>query len=177
MDFRTTLLATVAVCGLAAGPALARESAPNIHLMASRGQTLVAVHGKSHVKDPSITNYTVTTTFSGSISTAADYKVKTEIVGEAWFSGSCTEPTSKQKWVGLPKKTVYAKISTGTVTSSLANGACPGDTFKFYTVLYDLTTKNAAGSTDSFTGTLTALRFLKAYNLYLKATFDVTITP
>ncbi len=178
MSMKTTLLAGVAVCGLAAVPAFAREQAPNIHLVAAHGARAVAVstHTKSNVIDPAITNFTETATFSAAISTATDFKMKTEIVGEAWFSGSCTEPAKpKQKWVGLPKKTTYGKIATGTVTSALGSGACPGDTFKFYTVDYTLSTKKAAGSTDTFTGTLTALKFAKTYDLYLVSTFNVAI--
>jgi autotransporter adhesin len=164
------------VCCLASLPALARDHAPSIHLMAATGARAVAVHSKSKPIERTITNVTETATFTGTISTAADYKKKTEIAGEAWFSGSCTEPaTPKQAWKGLPKKTLYAKISTGTVESALGSGACPGDTFKFYTVIYDLSTKKAVGDTDSFTGTLTALKFLKVYDLYLEATFDLTI--
>jgi hypothetical protein len=176
MSLRAILLAGAAVCCLAAAPAFAREHAPNIHLMAATGARAVAAHAKSKASDRSVVSDTYTTTFSVSISTSADYKKKTEIVGDAWFSGSCTEPaTPKQAWKGLPKKTAYAKISTGTVETTLASGACPGDTFKFYTVIYDLSTKQAVGDTDTFTGTLTALKFLKKYDLYLDSTFDVSI--
>jgi len=177
MKFSTLLLAGVSIAALSTAPAFARM-APGIHA-ASRGATLV----KSHVRDPKAINYTQTQAFSATISTATAYKVKTSILADTWYDSNtagttCSFP-AKESWKKLPKKTAYAKIGQTSYTGTLAG--CPaGDIATYHEILYTLTTKKAAGSSDVVTGTLTAPKWKvpngTVYNLYLNVTVDVSIT-
>ncbi len=177
MKFSTLLLASASIAALSAAPAFAR-TAPGIHA-ASRHATLV----KTHPTRITLMNVTSTATFTGTISTASDYKVKTEILGDTWYDttsgGLCIFPP-KEKWTLLPKKTAYARIGQSTMTGTLS--VCPSgsQTPTYHEILYTLETKKAVGSTDVVTGTLTASKWKLApgvvYNLYLKATIDLSIT-
>jgi len=172
MTLKTILLAGVAMCGLAAAPALARSQAPNIHLATSSAGTKMTAHMKSKIHDPSSTNFTETATFTGTISTKADFKVKILLLGETWYSTtSCAAPT-KQKWVGLPKKTLYAKVAQSTSTGTVSG--CGSTVFTFYDIDYTLTTKKAVGKTDTVSGDLVAKHF-EGYNLKLVAHVDLAI--
>jgi hypothetical protein len=168
VKFSKLLMAGAAICALATAPAFAAK-APNIHLAFHGGTTLAKT--SHHIGKTS--NFTETATFSGSISTSADYKTKVVVLGETWYSSTnCTQPT-KEKWKPLPKKTAYAKISQSTSTGSI--GGCTGTVFTFHDINYDLTKKNAVGKTDSFTGDLVAKKF-EGYNLKLIANINLAIT-
>jgi hypothetical protein len=136
------------------------------------------LHLKSNIHDPSTPNYTQTATFTGSLSTATAYKVKTILLGESWVdSSSCTQPT-KQKWATVTKPT-KGTLSYSSSTGMLSSGACPTTTFTFQDIDYTLKAKVKAGGadiTDSLTSDLIAKKFL-GYNLKLVANVDLTITP
>jgi hypothetical protein len=169
VKFSKLLMAGAAICALATAPAFAASKAPNIHLAFHGGGTLVKT--SHHIGKA--TNFTETATFSGSISTSADYKTKVVVLGETWYdSTNCTQPT-KEKWKPLPKKTTYAKLSQSTSTGSI--GGCTGTVFTFHDINYDLTKKNGAGKTDTFTGDLVAKNFI-GYNLKLIANLIINIT-
>jgi len=179
MKFSTLLLTGVSIAAISAAPAFAR-SAPEIHAVTSHGHLL-----KSRIHDPKASNFTETGTFTWQISTATEYKVKTVILGETWLyhdatNSTCTFPP-KEHWKGLPKKTKYAKISVTTTTATYPGNGCPAsDPGPSHNIVYKLKVKNAAGQTDSFTGTLAAKHWTLPsgveYNLYLNANIDVSIT-
>jgi len=173
MTLKTTLLASAALCGLMAAPALARSSgAPAIHLAAPHGAT--AAHVKSLHRNPNITDFTETVTFTATLSVSTYYKDKIDLLGETWFNSTqCVQPT-KQKWKGLPKKTKYAKVGKSTSTGTLGAEGCP-ETFTFQDITYDLVKKPAVGKTDSVAGDLVANHF-EGYDLKLVATIDITFS-
>ncbi len=161
------------MCSVLAAPALAAERAPNIHLAISAKGMPVTAHVKSPVRDPKYTNYTVTETFSADISTGSYYKEKILLLGDTWYNSStCGEPPT-EKWTGLPKKTMYAKVGTGTSTGSI--GGCTGVTFTFQDIDYTLETKKAVGDEDVVQGDLVAKKW-QGYNLKLVTTIDIAIT-
>jgi hypothetical protein len=175
MTLKTTLLASVALCGLMAAPALAKGGAPNIHLAAPHG--VQAVHVKNGVSPSyhqNTTNFTETVTFSAVLSISTYFKQKIDLLGETWYNeSSCAQPT-KQKWKKLPKKTKYAKVGTATSTGTI--GGCGSTIFTFQDITYDLISKKAkAGKTDKVSGDLVAKKF-EGYNLTLVAHVDITFS-
>jgi len=179
MTLKTTLLASVALCGLMAAPALARSSAPNFHL-AGRSSLPLTAHVKTNAHVDKATHFTSTVTFSASLSVSEYYKQKIDLLGESWFltttGGTCIQPT-KQKWVGLPKKTTYAKVGHTAITGTTAN--CPDQgPFTFQTITYDLVTIPAnplKKDKDTVAGNLVANNF-DGYDLKLVATVDISFT-
>jgi hypothetical protein len=170
MTLKTTLLASVALCGLMAAPALARSTAPSIHLAGHSGVPMAA-HVKSSRINPSVTHVTQTLTFTGSLSYAADFKMKVVLLGETWYSSTqCVQPT-KEKWVGLPKTTLYARVTQSTSTGTIAG--CTGTTFTFHDIDYELIHKK--GTSDTVSGALEANHF-EGYDLKLNAHIDLTLT-
>jgi len=156
-----TLLGGVALCALAAVPAVA-QSVPHINVMALHAGNMV---NKTNIHNAGIGTKTYTTAVTTAISTAADYKVKTALGATyyTWLNNS--NPCSfvaKQKVTLSTKKTAYARLGTGTVTATPSGCTAP-DTYWGDT--YDLETKKAAGQTDTFVSTLTA-KFLSGGVLY-----------
>jgi hypothetical protein len=162
----------VALCSFTAVPALARTAGPSIHLATVHGLPM-KTHMKSTPRE-SISHFTQTETFSASLSVATYLKHKVTLLGDTWYlTSSCTQPT-KEKWVGLPKKTLYAKVSQSTSTGTIT--ACPGTTFTFHDIDYDLTSKKTkSGDADVVSGNLIANKF-DGYDLKLIATIDITFT-
>jgi hypothetical protein len=170
MTLKTTLLASVALCGLMAAPALARSSAPGIHLAGHSGLQMAA-HVKSNVRPPKVMHFTETVTFSATLSYATYFKMKIDLLGETWYSSTqCVQPT-KQKWEDLPKTTAYAKVGHTTSTGTIAG--CGSDIFTFQDITYDLIKKK--GTADQVTGSLVANKF-EGYDLKLNAIIDITLT-
>jgi hypothetical protein len=171
MTLKTTLLASVALCGLMAAPALARSSAPSIHLAGHSGLQMAA-HVKSNHRLPPIMHFTETVSFTATLSYATYFKQKIDLLGETWFNSTqCVQPT-KQKWTLLPKKTTYARVGHTTSTGTIAQ--CGSDIFTFQDITYDLIKKK--GTADQVTGSLIANRF-QGYDLKLNAIIDITLTP
>jgi hypothetical protein len=176
MRLKTTLLASVALGGLMAAPALARSSAPHIVLAAPHGVSAHVKSGVTPTYHQNTSNFTETQTFTGTIPVKEDYKKTLDLLGDTWYStANCTEP-SNEKWKKLKKKTKYATIGTTTLTGSIS--ACPGTTFTFPTITYDLVTKptfvkGKKAPTDKVSGDLYAHDF-NGYNLTLVAHVDLT---
>ncbi|MEJ0047225.1 MAG: hypothetical protein WDN04_14750 [Rhodospirillales bacterium] len=177
MTLRTTLLTGVAICGLTAAPALAHGGAPGIHLAAPHSGIQATAHVKSHIRNPMIQNFTETATFTGTASASAVYKQKIVLLGETWYSStSCTAPAAnKEKWVGLPKKTKFAKVGQSTSTGTI--GGCGSTIFTFHDIDYTLNKKGktVVGKTDTVNGKLVAKKF-NGYNLTLVANVEITFT-
>jgi len=154
MTFKRVLMVGAALCGISALSAVSASAAtaPNIHLLALHKSAVV----KTAVHHQPAGTATYTITVSTTISSSADYKVKTPLALTYYTftsnSNPCTFP-KKQKISVSPKKTKYAKIGTSTETSTLSACTTP-DTF--YGDTYDLTSKKAVGQTDSFVSTLKA---------------------
>jgi hypothetical protein len=151
MTIKGILLAGASLCTLGAGTAFANTSAPKFHVTAMRPGAARVV-AKTSMHKPAAGHLTYTFGVYTYVSTASAYKTKTNLVGTfyKWNSSYsiCTSPKMKVKLAS--KKTAYAKLSTGTTTYSLG---CSTPT-KFYGDVYDLQTKSAAGSTDTFTSDL-----------------------
>jgi hypothetical protein len=119
----------------------------------------------------------VTETLTATLSISTYYKEKIDLLGETWYSSTqCVQPT-KQKWVGLPKTTKYAKIGHTTSTGTIA--ACGSDIFTFQDITYDLIKKpvlhKKKPTTDEVSGDLDAPKF-EGYNLKLVAHVDITFS-
>ena len=171
MTFAKTLLSSVAICALCTAPALARE-APRIHLAGIETATkMSAPHFKSGGGSPDISNFTETTTFTGTLSEANYHKMPVMLWGETWYSSTtCLEPT-REAWAG-PKTTAAARLKAGTSTGTIA--ACGSTVFTFHGPIYTLEARHV--TSDSFASTVKARRF-EGYNLTLNANTDLTITP
>jgi len=172
MSLVQTLLTGSAICALCTAPALSGE-APNIHVASAQSPLRMkvgsALHHKTVGANPDIQSLTETLTFTGSLSFAADHDVPIMLWAELIYNQSTCMQPAKEKLV-LPKKTAVAKISTGTVTGTIAG--CGSKVFTYYGPIYDL--KRRAAS-DAFTGALIAKKF-DGYNITLIANTDLTIT-
>jgi hypothetical protein len=152
MTIKGLLLAGASVCALGMSSAFA-ASAPNVHVTALRpGHAMVktAMH-----RSPGATQ-TATYAVYTSVSVSSDYMKKTNLLGTFYTlndSSSVCTPAAKQKVKLSTKKTVYAKLSTGSVTYS---EGCPSGPTVFRGTVYDLQSKKAKGKTDTFTDTLSA---------------------
>jgi hypothetical protein len=174
MTLKTTLLAGVAICGLMAAPALARGTAPSIHL-AGHSALQTTAHVKTQHVNPQVTDLTETITFSGSASATAIHKVPITLLGETWYdSANCTQPT-KQSWKNLPKKSTYGKVGHTTSTGTI--GGCGSTIFTFQDILYTETAPpaKAKNHTDQVVGDLIAPNFNK-YHLDLHAIVNLNLT-
>jgi hypothetical protein len=155
MTIKGILFAGAALCAIATAPALA-ATAPKV--------AIFALHpGSAHVKTIRIHNKatehtTVTLATTTSVSTAADYKVKTPLYDTYYHWGTGSSPCSgiyPEKITASTKKTAYAKIGTGVETFSTGETGC-SSTDTYYGATYDLSTKSGVGKTDSFSTSLTA---------------------
>jgi hypothetical protein len=150
MTIKGLLLAGASLATFGASAAYA-ERAPTIHVAALHpGHAVV----KTAMHSSKASNLTSTFLVYSSVSTAADYKVKTHLIYTyyAYYdSGSfCGTKNGKTKVILSTKKTAYAKLSTAVETYS---EGC-GTPTSFYGDVYDLTTKTAVGQVDSFVSDL-----------------------
>jgi len=171
MHLKRILLAGAALFAISAAPAMAAK-APHIHVLAMHKGALV----KSAAQHRTATAYSLTYAVSSGVSTAASYKVKTNLgrTYYTWVSNSsyCQEP-KKEALTLSTKKTVYAKIGKSTETGNPASCATAN---KFYGVTYDLVTKKAAGAVDTLSSTLKA-KFKEGGITYAgKLTLDISVS-
>jgi hypothetical protein len=147
-DLTKTLLGGVALCALAAVPAVA-ENHPAFNFTALHAgnvvnKTTIRNHGATHL----------TYTFSASTSIPASDLHKTVILTTTFYkfnsySTICSSP--KQKIRVDPKRTQYAKI--GTVAVTYSEGCASGPT-TFYGDTYKLTNPDGEGQIDHFVSSL-----------------------
>jgi len=150
MTIKGLLLAGASLATFGASAAYA-ERAPTIHVAALHpGHAVV----KTPMHSSKVSNLTSTFLVYSSVSTAADYKVKTKLIYTyyAYYdSGSfCGTSNGKTKVILSTKSTAYAKL--GTSTESYSEGC--GTPTVFYGDTYKLTTKSAVGQVDSFVSDL-----------------------
>lgn len=97
-----------------------------------------------------------------------DYTVlpQVQIFVDAWVEynpTTCAEISAGSWAVGTaPKRGVTA---TGTVTGTLADGDCPGDTFTFAAIYYTWTSTTAKGTSDAFAATWTSPDYSETDNV------------
>jgi hypothetical protein len=156
MTVKYALMVGTALWGfntLAAAAALA-EAAPQVHVLAKRDGVAVKSAMRRSPHGGSVT-YTFSVSVSTSISTSADYKVKTPLKASflIYYTGTVCQSPLHEKFKIPRTRTAYAKISKATETSSLG---CPNGPSTFYGDAYDLQTRHAIGKTDRFDSTLTA---------------------
>ncbi len=172
MTIKGILLTGAALCTIAMAPAIA-ATAPRIAVAAAH-PSVGHVKFKTPTHSRTTSHITETASVVTGVSASADYKVKTPLGGTfyLWHTGSslCGEiPGEKIK--ASPKKTAYAKISTGTETNTTYCGA----PIYFYGDVYELTSKTAAGSADFLTSALTAKVKLGSTKYDLDLNLDVTV--
>ncbi len=82
-------------------------------------------------------------------------KVQTFVVAYAEYNPTTCVEISSGTWAvtTAPK---YGTTATGTVSGTLGNGDCPGDTFTFGAIYYTWTSTNRNVTTDSFAATWTS---------------------
>lgn len=150
MRVKEILMAGAAMCIIATAPAFAAD-APHVHVLALRkGAPVVKTHSRAKT-----TATTSTVAANTSVSTAKNYKVKTPLYSTYYTftsNSSCKEPTGQKVKLAV-KKTAYASLSTGSVATTIS--ACPSAPLTFYGDNYELTSKVAAGKTDTFSSTFT----------------------
>ena len=136
----STLLAGSALCALAAAPALA-GTAPKFHLVGLSSRQLTmhsgAVHSKTNIRDPNTVHYTITHTFTSTVTASVFYKKPKMLWKYDWmYTSSCIQtPNQKGKLVKRPH---YGKVKSGTVTGTVSG--CTG-IFTFIGPVYTLTKK------------------------------------
>jgi hypothetical protein len=176
MTIKGLLLAGASLATVGAGAAYA---APTIHVAALHngfGNGHAAV--KTSMHHATVGSITSTYLVYSSVSTAADYKVKTNLKYTFYTyynSGSLCDANAQKLKVKLStKKTAYAKLSTG--VESYTEGCATA--VKFYGDVYDLTTKTAVGSVDSFVSSLEGKKIHfegGKYNITLNLDLEVFI--
>jgi hypothetical protein len=175
MSFAKTLLAGAALCALAASSALANH-APPIRLEGVKTPLKMIMNGhfKTIIKDKkTYTNVTTTATFDGTITESVFYEKPTLLWAQTWVNTDTCVPFATEKGK-FSQRTAAAKITNGSVTSSLPSGTCPGTKFKFFGPVYDL--KSTTADSDSFTGNIIVKHTSTGYNLDLIAHTDLNIT-
>jgi hypothetical protein len=169
MTIKGGLLAGVSICTICAGAAFAKTAPLVAQMRPGHAVVKTAVH-------PGVTpaNLTSTASVSTGVSTSADYKKKTNLLGTFYtflHSGTfCNEPKEKAVLTS-GKKTSYAKLSTGSVSYS---EGC-GSPSKFYGDIYDLQKKTGAGKTDSFSSALKAHKVVFGGTTYKHGTLNLNV--
>ena len=172
MTIKGVLLASVSLCTICAGSALASTS-PHV-LVAQMHPGHAAVKTSLHTTPGS--GLTSTQAVSTGVSAKADYMVKTKLAATYYTflnSGTfCNPPKEKVKL--STTKTLYATLSTSTETYS---EGC-GTPSTFYGDVYDLQTKKAVKKPDTFTSSLDGKKVHFDGTVYKKATLnlDVSVT-
>jgi len=150
MTIKGVLLAGAAICALSLGSAFA-EAPPHVHVTALRpGHATVKT--AMHVS-PDATKTSTYAVYT-EVFTPDAFKTKTNLLGTFYTlndNSTVCSPAAAQKVILSTKKTLYAKLSTGSVTYSIG---CPSPTI-FRGTVYDLITRGANGKTDTFVDTLT----------------------
>jgi hypothetical protein len=128
---------------------------------------------KTSLRPVNALTLTSTIAVSTGVSTAGSFRVKTKLAATYYtflHSGTfCTPPAER---VVLPvTRTTYARLSKSTETYS---EGC-GTPTTFYGDVYDLTTRRAKGSTDSFVSNLIGKGVHFNGNTYRKATLHLDV--
>jgi hypothetical protein len=149
MPFRKILCAGAALGAISNAAAMAGPPSAQVVVVAKTGNFAL----KTAIQHSPAKSITYTVSVTTTISTAADYKIKTKIGPYMWDSNNslCQEPEHEKLRLGT-RKTKYAKIGTAIETYSVG---C-GKPSKFYFTTYELETKAAVGKTDHFTASLKA---------------------
>lgn len=167
-----TLLGGAALAALTSAPAMAQQNHPAFSFMALHAGHVVSKTKLHNDRYHCFPRSTCTFGVYSSVP-ASDLHKSVPLVGTfAKFNSNSTICSAPKTKIKSHKKSVYAKISTGTETYSLG---CPSGPTTFYGDYYKLTDKSGEGHTDTFQSLLTGTFHNGSTKYKGRIVFDVSV--